>query len=216
MEDSKNIFLLLHKYGLLFFDRQGDEITIVDESELDGFSTDRFSKLEQILLTKNVRKVEWNGLGRYSFNSFEVDSENPVFQQVSGVLYTKKGYDRYGNSSKRRMIELVACPTNIENHNVIQDTIRIANCAFKGSHIMRLTLPNTLEEIGVNTFYFTDRLKHIEIPNSIKKIEQQKESSLSSIKYDNHTFQNWDELFDYMLGHGFVIKNNNIERKAHQ
>ena len=50
------------------------------------------------------------------------------------------------------MIELVACSTNVINHNVQLRTIRIANCAFKGTRITNQNLPSSLEEIGTNVF----------------------------------------------------------------
>lgn len=205
------------KYGLIFYKTSNHKLTSdyfsSDPTKFNGFDTEGYYQLQTIFFSKDIREVEWNGLGRYNFNSFEVDSENPIFQQFDGILYTKKGYDRHGNINRKRMIELVACPTNIISHNVILGTIRIANCAFKGTHISKLTFPNTLEEIGVNAFYFTDRLKSIAIPDSIRKIEQQKESSIDTIIYDYHIFHNWNDLFDYMIGHGFKKENGNIVRQ---
>ena len=109
------------------------------------------------------------------------------------------------------MKELVACPTNVYSHDVIYGTTRIANCAFKGSCIANLSLPSTLEEIGTNAFYFADQLKSIEIPSSIRMIEPQLTRTQLLIRFDNHQFESWDNLFSYMLNNGF--ENNNKIKK---
>ena len=209
-----NILDKLHKYGILFFKDSKTELSSEFFSEemhyLDGFLTDGYYHLEKLFITKDVRVVKWNGLGRFDFNKFEVDPSNVFFQSVDGVLYTKKGYDRHGEINRKTMIELVACPTNIIRHNVIYGTIRIANCAFKGCRISKITLPNTLKEIGTNAFYFADGIESIDLPMSIQKIESQLARSSFLIRYDNNQFYSWEELFNYMVEHRFEKKNNKI------
>ena len=106
------------------------------------------------------------------------------------------------------MMELVACPTTIIEHDIVIGTQRIGNCAFKGSNISVLNLPETVKEIGTNSFSFTNNLNSIVLPQSICKIEPQKADSLQLIKYNSISFNSWDSLFDYLLDHGFEIKNN--------
>ena len=136
---------------------------------------------------------------------------------MDGVLYTQKGFNRNGETYRKHMIELVACPTNVSAHNVMIGTIRIANCAFKGSMIEKLQLPDTLEEIGVNAFYLTPNLKYLKLPMSIRKIEAQDVGISGNvspqIEYDAHSFSNWDSLYEYMLRNGFDKKNGNIVRR---
>lgn len=188
-----------------------------DMYSLDGNLYEGYYNLEKLLITKYVCEVKWNGLGRCKFKAFEVSQDNKVFQAIDGVLYTKKGFDRSGKTDKKHMIELVACPTNIKTHNVMIGTIRIANCAFKGSLIETLNLPDTLEEIGVNAFYMTPNLKHLKLPLSICKIESQdvgKSGDVSpSIEYDGQIFANWEALYEYMLQNGFEKNSGNIIKK---
>ena len=215
MSNIETPLYYFNKYGLIFYmssDRvlSSDELSAGDNC-INGFSSEGLFQLEKIVLNPDVTSVLWNGLGRYSFNCFEVAPENPVFEEIEGVLYTKKGYDRRGDTNRKKMKELVACPTNVYSHNVKSGTTRIANCAFKGSCISNLSLPSTLEEIGTNAFYFANQLKIIEIPLSIRKIEPQKESRVQLIiRFDNHQFESWDKLFSYMLENGFEKKNNKI------
>ena len=214
------IFDYLKRYGIYIQKSSRQTLTSDDFSDdnhsLSGNSSDGYSDLEEIIITKDINKVEWNGLGRCRFRKFNVAPENKVFCEVDGLLYTQKGYNRKGDAYRKHMIELVACPTNVSIHNVMPGTIRIANCAFKGSMIETLCLPDTLEEIGVNAFYLTPKLKYLKLPMSIRKIEAQdvgKSGDVSpQIEYDTHSFNNWEELYEYMLINGFEKKNGNIER----
>lgn len=216
---DKNVFDELMKYGMVIYKESGEILTSKDLSPdnhvMNGVSSDGFFKLKKIYVTKEVRKVRWNGLGRACFESFEVDPENPIFQEVEGVLYTRKGFDRDGNTNRKKMIELVACPTMVPYHRVIPGTIRIACCAFKGSQIMTLELPDTLQEIGVNAFYFAKNLRTLEIPSNIKRIEPQKETGTISIRYNNSTFRSWKDLEEHLLSQGFtrIGETRTIERK---
>lgn len=212
------IFDCLQRYGVYIQKSSSSTLTSDDFSDathsLNGNSSDGYSDLEEIIITKEISKVEWNGLGRCRFRKFKVDPENKVFCEADGVLYTQKGYDRKGDTQRKRMIELVACPTNVSTHNVMAGTIRIANCAFKGSNVEKLNLPDTLEEIGVNAFYLANQIKELEIPLSIRKIESQdvgKSGAPSpTIKYDGHVFLNWEDLYTYMCEHGFERKYGNV------
>lgn len=215
--DQESPLYYFNRYGIIFY-RDSQKILSSEElstlnDKVYGFSSEGFYQLEKIFITKDIREVEWNGLGRYNFKRFEVDSENKVFQEINGILYSKKGYDRHGNTHRKKMIELVACPTNVINHNVHPETIRIANCAFKGTKITNLSLPNTLEEIGTNAFYFADELKYVEIPINISRIESQLTRKQLLIGFDNHQFESWDKLFDYMIENGYEKKDNKIIKK---
>lgn len=210
----------LKQYGYVF-GKISDSILTSDELEddihyLSGNSSEGFSELEEIIITKDVNIIKWNGLGRCRFRKFSVVPENNVFCEVDDVLYTQKGYDREGNTDRKHMIELVACPTNVTSHNVMYGTKRISNCAFKGTKIETLNLPDTLEEIGVNAFYYTPNLKYIKLPKSIRKIEAQdvgkSGDSSPRIEYDAHSFDNWASLYEYMLRNGFDKRNGNITK----
>lgn len=185
------------------------EKLMTDPHILLGDDSEGYFQLEKIILSKSVTTVKWNGLGRNSFSSFEVSPENPIFQSIEGVLYTKLGYNREGKNLMEESMELVACPTRVICHNVAYGTKRICNCAFKDTQIEKLVFPETLEEIGTNAFYFPNCLKSIAIPKSIKTIEPQKDGPYS-ILFDSQRFDTWKALFDYLLNHGFEMKNHRV------
>ena len=208
----------LKRYGIYVETSSCPVCTSTDESgdiySLNGNLYEGYYYLEKLIITKDICVVKWNGLGRCNFKSFEVSEGNKIFQAIDGVLYTQKGYDRNGKTDRKHMIELVACPTNVKNHVVVSGTTRIANCAFKGSLIENLDLPDTLEEIGVNSFYLTPNLKHLKLPLSIRKIESQDVGMSGDaspiIEFNGHHFTNWEELFGYMLQNGFEKKSGNV------
>lgn len=182
------------------------------DGKATGDDTDGFSYMETLLVPNDVNSIEWNGLGRSNFKRFCVDQNNSVFQAVNGVLYTKKGYDRLGCAGRKHMIELVACPTLIEQHMVISGTKRIANCAFKGCKINSLILPEGLEEIGVNAFYMATKLNRIIIPKTIQRIEPQSHESFVQVIYDNNSFDSWQKFVAFLLSNGFELRSGNILR----
>jgi len=221
VSDRRSSLNSIKKYGVFVNKSSVSGISSKELSEgihsISGNSSEGYCDLEEIIITKDVNKVEWNGLGRWKFRKFNVAPENKVFCEVDGVLYTQKDHDRNGNTDRKQMVELVACPTNVISHDVIPGTKRIANCAFKGSLIETLNLPDTLEEIGVNAFYMTPNLNHLKLPLSIRKIESQdvgmSGDASPSIEYNGQNFTNWEALYEYMLRNGFEKKNGNIVKR---
>ena len=207
-----NVLDELHNYGVLFYKDSQTELSnedITDEKRLlDGFESDGYYHLEKLFITKDVRIVKWNGLGRFNFNKFEVDPANEVFQSVNGVLYTKKGYDRLGKYCKKKMKELVACPTTIIEHDIAIGTDRICNCAFKGSNISILNLPDTVKEIGTNSFSYAKNLNTIVLPRSICRIEPQKADSIPLVSGINYQNLNWPSFSGSNLELSICLNNS--------
>ena len=180
-----------------------------------GDETEGFVDMKTLYVPNCITSIRWNGLERYSFASFVVSENNSVFQTKEGILYTQIGYDREGNTRRKHLIELVACPTLVEHHIVMSGTKRIANCAFKGCNISSLILPDKLEEIGTNAFYMAQNLKRIVIPKSIKLIEPQSRNSLTEIKYGDQTFSSWNSFLEFLLTNGYTKKGGIIIKDNH-
>ena len=102
---------------------------------------------------------------------FIVHPDNPVFQDIDGVLFTRRGYNRDGKS-KYHWMELIAYPSNKGFDYIVPNGVtRLGNQSFKYTSISHLKLPTTLKEIGMNVFYGCKNLKELEIPTSVVKIE---------------------------------------------
>lgn len=54
---------------------------------------------------------------------------------------------------------------------VPQGVVRIDNYGFKGSHLLDIELPDTLQYLGSEVFSFCEYLKDIRIPDSVTEIE---------------------------------------------
>lgn len=203
-------------YGLIPVIHTDARLTISDTFSCDlGNETEGFVDMETLYVPDNITSIKWNGLGRYSFVSFVVSESNSVFQTKEGILYTQIGYDREGNTRRKHLIELVACPTLVEHHIVMSGTKRIANCAFKGCKISSLILPDKLEEIGTNAFYMAKNLKHIVIPKSIRRIEPQSWEFFSEVKFGDQTFSSWDSFIEFLLANGYTQKGRIIIKDNH-
>ena len=103
-------------------------------------------------------KVEEVGYGVFigcsKLKSIEVDAENPHYQSVDGVLYTKEEGRR----------ELIAYPDNKEgtSYTVIDGTYEIHAFSFAYSKLTELTLPESIYGgIGVYAFGFNTALRTI-------------------------------------------------------
>lgn len=166
-----NIFAKLDRYGIVEL-KVTDNIVYLPEGieSLQGMDFDGFCTMEGLYIPKTIKSVHWNGVGRCDFKRFIVNPENETFVAYDGILYTKVGLNRDSKTKRKKWSELVACPTNVEKVVIKNGTKGISNCAFKGSNVIEVILPDGLEEIGTNAFYMTPNLRSFEIPAFVKLI----------------------------------------------
>ena len=140
---------------------------LLDVVEICGHPFEECDDLEELVIPETIRKIHWNGCGRAKLSKFTVHPKNPVFQDIEGVLYTRKGYNREGKK-KYNWIELVAYPSGKGTEYKVPDGVkRLGNQSFKYTAISYLELPNTLKEIGTNVFYGCRYLKELVVPSSV-------------------------------------------------
>lgn len=144
---------------------------LLDIVEISGHPFEECNDLEELVIPKTVRRIHWNGCGRLKLKRFIVHPENPIFQDIDGVLFTRRGYNRDGQS-KYHWMELIAYPSSKGLKYIVPNGVtRLGNQSFKYTSISYLELPTTLKEIGMNVFYGCKNLKELEIPTSVVKIE---------------------------------------------
>jgi len=97
-------------------------------------------------------------LGYMDFNrctsliNINVDEENKGISSIDGVLYSKD------------KTELIVFPAGRKGEYAIPEgTTSIRGRAFHRTSLKKLTIPNTIRKIDLNTFKFTNRLDSIEI-----------------------------------------------------
>ena len=110
-------------------------------------------------------------LGCDSLIQIDVDSENPNFCSLDGILF---------NKSQTRLIE---CPGK-KNYSIIpQSVTSIAPGAFSGCKCIKdITIPNSVKSIEYWTFELCESLTSITIPNSVTNIGGGAFSSCKSLK----------------------------------
>ena len=175
------VFFKMPSYGSVEYVCTPKRISIPDKLEIDGVLLDvveisghpfeECADLEELVIPSSVRKIIWNGCGRHHLSKIDVHPDNPVFQSVDGVLFSRKGFDRKGKVCPN-CVELIAYPSaKGTEYTVPFGTTRLGNQSFKYTTISHLNLPETLKEIGKNAFYGCSYLKELEIPSSVKKNE---------------------------------------------
>ena len=87
-----------------------------------------------------------------NLKAFTVDSNNPNYKAYSGVLYNNNGS------------VLVAFPCGREGeYTAYKDTYAVADFAFSGSHIEKVTLPKSCQLIGARAFG-SSYVKEVKMP----------------------------------------------------
>lgn len=146
---------------------QGIEITqIVFPNGLEYIGPVAFAgcqNLTQISIPASVTNLASDAFQMcYGIRSFNVDSNNPVYSSVGGVLYTKD------------QTTLLRAPCAVENP-VILDTVReILPSAFDGcKKITEITIPEGIRKIEMHTFQDCENLQKVTFPNSLQHIDSQ-------------------------------------------
>ena len=119
------------------------------------------TRLKSIRLPKNVEAIVPSAFtGCIGLVDILIDSLNPYFSSLEGVLYSKDFSTLlYYPNSKDSTFSLPNSVTSMVNY------------AFAGcSNLRSITLSNSLKEIGERSFYKCINLSSIRIPNSVEKI----------------------------------------------
>ena len=120
---------------------------------------DHCERLEKLIVSPSVRKIDWGFWKCFNLASIEVDKDNPHYCSCDGVLFDKN----------RKT--LIAYPNAKGSKYKIPDRVRkLNNKSFKGCiDLQELTLPDTITHIGANAFYGCMKLKEVILPDSLQK-----------------------------------------------
>ncbi len=117
-----------------------------------------YEKPFKLTLPKSVSYINHNLLSYGSLNEFSVDSANPFFCSIDGVLYN------------RDTTKLICFPNRKKKAPIFPIKLRnIGAHAFKGNrYLSKITLPNSIDSIGDRAFCSCDNLRKVNIPNSVR------------------------------------------------
>lgn len=136
-------------------------ITIPDSVTSLGDTVFSSCKFTTINIPKSVLLIGRNPFPD-TISSITVDSDNPNFKSINGVLFSKDGK------------KLIACPGNKEGDYIIPDTTEsLYKYAFYNcKNITSITIPNTITDIGFMCFYGCKKITDITIPASVTSIDR--------------------------------------------
>lgn len=115
-----------------------------------------------IHLPKSVKIISSDAFGGYrtlpKLSSIEVDPENPCYQSIDGVLYSKAGDT------------LIRCPHTKTSLHIPEGVTTIADSALRGCNLTEVTLPQSLKTIEARAFASCKYLTKLVIPDGITSI----------------------------------------------
>ena len=139
------------------------EITLPASVENIGeYIMSDLSKLQKLKIGKNASNIS----SQFNFKALnvqiELDTENKNYAIVNNVLYN---YDK---------TKLICALYPITENLTIESTVKeISDYAFYGQEeIQGITLPNGIEKIGKDILLRCHKIKKLEIPSSIKEINE--------------------------------------------
>lgn len=146
-ELNDNISWTLDSEGVLTFSGEGE----IEDNDLEYTLR---QKVITVVYGPGISYIEPGGFS-YSYNltAFVVDSNNPNYVSVDGIVYNKD------------MTELIECPTAKTGDLVIPATVtKICHDAFIGNHLSSVTLPDGLTSIVYQAFWNSEYLTEITLP----------------------------------------------------
>lgn len=228
MSDSENLKTLVLPEGLKTvggFQNCPNLTGLVLPEGLENIVEHAFGGCEaitQIRIPASVKEFDGSCFAGCNIATYVVDSNNPYFTVVDGVVYSKD------------ITKLVAFPSAYPNkHFVVPQSVRIIGCsafmnsqidtielpvglttieasAFECCAIRSIELPNSVTYIGVYAFQFCHKLEELKLSNCVSKIREQTFSSCpnlktleipSSVKSINYSTLLWCENIEHLILH---------------
>ncbi|MCC8097182.1 MAG: leucine-rich repeat protein [Eubacterium sp.] len=131
-----------------------------------------------------------------------VDSNNPVFTSIDGVLYNKN------------VDKLVFCPANKSDVNIPASVTTICEYSFADGFFSSITLPDNIKEIEAGAFSYCRNLTDINIPSGVTTIGNfafKSCSSLTSITIPDSVISLGTFVFDDCSSLTNITLPNNLE-----
>lgn len=133
-----------------------DGISVICDRAFDRNLTERIS------LSKSVARFSQKSFFEcYKLKEFYVDSKNPSYSSLGGVLHSKD----------RTKLILYPIGKDDTNYFLEDDVTEICNSAFsKAAHLISITFNTMIKNIGTRAFEYCQSLESIMLPGSIERI----------------------------------------------
>lgn len=127
--------------------------------------------LQSVLIPSSISTIEIGAFTGSSGNKI-VDSANPIYSSIEGILYDKA------------QTELIHCPTSkISVSNIPETVASLAyNSFWNCSKLTNVIIPNSVKRIETQAFNYCSNLKSIDIPSSVTFIGSNTFGGCTSLK----------------------------------
>lgn len=142
-------------------------------TELMDFSISNSDYLEEIFISKNITKISlWAISNCQKLKNISVDSENPSYTSVEGVLYTKD------------LKTLLVFPAMNATDYVVPEGVEVIgeNAFYKCNKLLSVKLPDSLKKISDRGFQKCESLQKLKLPEGLELIGRDAVSYCPSIK----------------------------------
>jgi hypothetical protein len=163
--------------------------------EIQHFAFCGCKSITKIRIPASVKSMEGSSFCGCSITAFEMDSKNPFYTVVDGVVFSKDlttlvafpsayPHDRYTIPDTTRIIgESAFDDSRISYVEIPEGLSSIKRGAFAGSNIRKIEIPNTVTELGELVFRFCRNLEKIQLSNSLLSIPRQTFSNCPKLKH---------------------------------
>lgn len=116
--------------------------------------------VKKIVIPETVYKIDGAALGHWEYEYIEVDDDSPFFCDIDGVIYDK---------DVKRLVRFPKAKAD-EEYTVPDSVTVIGMHAFYDTNLEKVVLPDNLERIEYDAFYWCDELVNINLPDTVTYI----------------------------------------------
>lgn len=182
-----------------------DSVDLGKDVEKIGDNVFSSGEFESVYIPASVKELTSKSFGSETFGRITVDEDNPYYEDIDGVLFSKDGETliKYPNA-RGEDDSVYEIPTGVKE---------ISKAAFNAaSELSGVIIPDTVEKIGDGCFEYCSQLESITVPNSVTYIGKTAFSSCSSLvsatlpdeleEIEERTFSECYALKDVTIGEG--------------
>lgn len=144
-----------------------------------------------------------------SLQAFQILNKNLIFYTEKGILYSDNADFMYSSKFSERYTSgakiLIAVPPALPIDDLVipEGVIGIRQSAFNGCRFKSITLPNSLEAIGICAFSDMEGLECIKVPNKllelgsqIHKLENVRYEGKDGVPLDEEVCEMWNSIIN--------------------
>jgi len=149
--------------------------------EILPFAFAECKSITSIRIPKTVLLLDGSSFAGCNISKYEIDSDNPFFTVLDGVVYNKDMTtlvafpSNYPHKNFKLPISVnkigdnAFMSSNIENVELHSKLVEIGDSAFQGSKIRSVAVPDSVQKMNRTTFRFCNYLESVSLPYRLHK-----------------------------------------------